>query len=166
MSLGGANHGSPNRRETMQRIAVLSIPLLTIALPIPACSPPLDRSAVEPGPAGPVPLAEPIPGVLEAGVYERSTPHSPATIHFHGSLEERYIVEPSGNLCLQFKSGPSPSFEYTGRQVGTSPDAITLAFDDDDRWSAAARLEGACLVVDYNTLMDASDFEDGVYCRP
>ena len=41
MSLGGANHGSPNRRETMRIIAVLSIPLLTIALPIPACPPPL-----------------------------------------------------------------------------------------------------------------------------
>lgn len=121
--------------------------------------------APAPEPVPPTPPAAPGPVlVVSAGVYERATPHSSSTTSFHGALEERYVVDGGGGLRLQFVSDLYGDFEYPGSQSSLWPDMTVFAFADDYRWDARVTLEGDCLVVDYNIVMDLSDFEDGMYC--
>jgi hypothetical protein len=105
------------------------------------------------------------------GVYER----------VDGVNSERYEIAEDGTFRLQFRFGGEELGGYGGTYLsylGSSGPALLLDFSafsmfpddpffppDLGRAEATAVLRDDCLVVDYNTNMDLSDFADGEYCR-
>ena len=100
-------------------------------------------------------------------VYDRVTTHHSATLSFHGTLSERFILLSNGKFRLQFVSGNYGTFEYLGT-YHSSGSTISFAFDSSGRagpWSATGSLRGDSLSVQYSFLMRLDDFEDGVFVR-
>ena len=83
----------------------------------------------------------------------------------------RYVLHQDGTFALQYLKTPDGPccrwgfFEYTGRYARVNA-SIRLDFDGHSTagaWLATGTIQGDSLVVTYNAVMVASDFEDGVY---
>jgi hypothetical protein len=97
-----------------------------------------------------------------AGTYERQTPHSLPGYH------SRYVLREDGGFELQYETVTWGNFAYTGHYWLTDS-VIDFRFDAWNRagpWDAVGTLMGDSLVVNFNTVMQLADFEDGVYERP
>ena len=126
--------------------------------PIAGSPAPVDRPAA--------PGLPPTSEVSTPGLYSRVTPHQVTSLNFHGgSLEERYVFEQDGEFRLQFESARYGDFEYLGHATRSGDLLYQLNFEADPRWTALAGFVGNCLIVDYDEVMDLSDFEDAEYCR-
>jgi len=92
-------------------------------------------------------------GVVEFGPYA-----------YHGSkLASRYVLNDDGTFALQYSSANYPFFEYRGTY---REEAGLLRFEwRDSRWDATGSLTADSLTVQYNFIMEMSDFEPGVYHR-
>jgi Tol biopolymer transport system component len=86
---------------------------------------------------------------------------------------QRFVLFPNGMFALQFVratssiSGPL-SFSYAGWYSRTDA-VLTFLFDASNTagaWTAKGVLRGDSLVVEFNTVMQLADFEDGVYVQP
>ena len=79
----------------------------------------------------------------------------------------RYVFYADGTFGLQFSSARAGFFEYRGRYTRTD---ARITFDWDGwsiagPWGATGTLSGDTLRVEYNTIMQATDFVDGMYVR-
>jgi len=87
---------------------------------------------------------------------------APADCHPRCELS-RYVLQEDGTFALQYVK--DFFFEYTGRYSRENA-SIAFAFDaNSGAWQATGTIHGDSLVVAYNTNMQLSDFEDGVYVR-
>ncbi len=78
------------------------------------------------------------------------------------TLASRFVFFDTGQFSLQFPNG---DYQGTYTQSGT---AITFQWEGWSTagpWGATATLSGDKLTVDYNTVMELTDFEDAVYTR-
>lgn len=96
-------------------------------------------------------------------IYGRVTPHYSATLSYHGTLSERYILLSNGMFRLQFVSGNHGTFEYLGA-YHSSGSTISFMFEEAS-WYSTGTLSGDSLSVEYNLDASLSDFEDGVFVR-
>lgn len=102
--------------------------------------------------------------VYNSGVtYDRVSPHSSATLSYHDTLSERYILLSNNRFRLQYVSGRYGTFEYLGA-YDSSGSTISFAFDEPG-WHATGTLTGDSLFVEYNDWASLSDFENGVFVR-
>ncbi len=98
--------------------------------------------------------------VSPVAIYERSGEHS-----YPVGLRSRYVFydnEAFGLQYLRAGSGWSRLYEYAGTR-SQADSVITFSFHGDSRWFATGTMRGDTLIVQYNTVMMLSDFEDGVY---
>ena len=107
-------------------------------------------------------LAKPGTIYVEAGaIYAYSAP-------FHNSLiSSRYVFYEDDSFELQFISGRFGFFKYTGR-IRREDTRITFEWDGWSTagpWGAVGTLRGDTMRVEYNLIMQHSDFVDGVYAR-
>ena len=96
-----------------------------------------------------------------AQVYERITPHWDPGYH------SRYVLREDSTFELQYETQTWGDFAYTGR-YSLSGSIITFDWDGWSTagpWGATGTLLGDSLVVEYNIIMQLSDFEDGVYAH-
>jgi hypothetical protein len=86
----------------------------------------------------------------------------------HGSpLASRYVLYDDGTFALQYSSAKHSFFEYRG--TFKVMDGL-VAFDWEGwsvagAWGATGSLSDDSLSVQYNIIMQLSDFADGVYLR-
>ena len=87
---------------------------------------------------------------------------SSAFTTYHGSpLSSRYVLYDDGTFVLQYSSINYPFFEYPGSYNEVNS---LMTFDFGPSWDGAKGvLNGTSLRVQYNTRMQMSDFEDGIY---
>lgn len=95
-------------------------------------------------------------------VFERVSPKK-----YTDGLSERYFLREDGTFALDFGHQTTTTAEYLG---SFSREASNLDLDFDGansagEWRATGVLDGDCLAVDYNLVMNLADFEDGAYCR-
>ena len=137
------------------RISWLAVGLLLLGWGCDASNGPAGPSSQDP--VGPSPQN---PVVI---TYDRVTPHHSATLSYHGTLSERYILLADGMFRLQFVSGVHGTFEYLGT-YHSSGSTVSFAFNGSTGY-AAGTLSGDSLFVRYDIDMILSDFEDGVFVR-
>ena len=139
------------------------------SLVAPPAAPP--AAPADPGPVSSWPPAPPFPPLARAGeIYTAadSAYDSPSSLRYHGSrLASRYVFYADGTFGLQFSSARAGFFEYRGRYARTD---ARITFDWDGwsiagPWGATGTLSGDTLRVEYNTIMQATDFVDGMYVR-
>jgi len=104
------------------------------------------------------------PGVIYAGddgLYD-------VFVRMHGSrLASRYVLYDDHTFELQFSSARFGFFAYTGR-VAKADSRLTFDWDGWSAagpWGASATVRGDSLDVEYNLVMQLTDFIDGVYVR-
>ena|SRR5688572_15312967 len=145
-------------KSILHRLAAL-LPCVAFALVVSGC----DGNENHTLPTGP-PIAPPPPTTLPAseeatpGTYRRVSPQFP-------DVEQRYVLDSSGNFRLQYVDDGDGLFEYLGNY---SRQGSWYVFDFDanaGRWAANASFRGNCVVVEYNLDMELSDFVSGEYCR-
>jgi len=90
---------------------------------------------------------------------------------YSGSYAEnfasRFVLYADGTFSLQFVSRANGFFEYTGRYARTDS-RITFDWDgwsSAGPWGATGTLSGDILHVEYNDVMQMTDFIDGDYVR-
>ena len=125
----------------------------------PAWSPDGASIVFRAGTVTPPPPADSFPPVpASALTYDRV----PADCHPRCALS-RYVLQEDGTFALQYVK--DFFFEYTGRYSRVNA-AIAFAFDaNSGAWQATGTIHGDSLVVAYNTNMQLSGFEDGLYVR-
>lgn len=95
-------------------------------------------------------------------VYERVSPSS-------SGVASRYVLFPDGAFSVEYLRTDATKlpiwFSYRGYSVRAAS-LIELAFNGTNTaagWAATAAIRGDSLIVDYNDVMEAAGFEDGVY---
>ena len=93
--------------------------------------------------------------------------HSPS-YPMHGSpLASRYVLYDDGTFALQYSSANYPFFEYRGAYREANA-LITFEWEGwsvAGPWGATGKISDDALAVQYNLIMQLSDFEDGIYIR-
>jgi hypothetical protein len=82
-------------------------------------------------------------------------------------VKSRFVLYVDGSFVLQYANGSSLIDEYRGRYV-ESAGVVTFTWDAwsaAGRWGATGVLTRESLTVEYNTVMQLTDFEDGIYVR-
>jgi hypothetical protein len=126
-----------------------------------------------PGPPASVPSvpapAPACPALSRPGVFYVGDPALyDAYIPTHWSrVASRYVFYEDGTFALQFASQRYPFFEYKGSVIRLDS---RLVFDWEGwsaagAWGATGELRGDTLRVEYNFIMQMTDFIDGVYVR-
>jgi hypothetical protein len=86
----------------------------------------------------------------------------------HGSaLASRYVLYDDGTFALQYSSANFPFFEYLGLYE-VDNGKITFSWEGwsvAGPWGAWGTLTDETLDVEYNLIMQMSDFENGRYTR-
>jgi hypothetical protein len=122
-------------------------------IPAPAPTPPATHIPTFPAISG--------PARIYVGVSSTSYP-------MHGSpLASRYVLYDDGRFALQYSSANYPFFEYRGTYSGGNGhiDFHWEGWSTAGPWGATGTLTEDSLSVEYNFIMQMSDFEDGVYVR-
>ena len=120
-----------------------------------------------PAPAPP-PRAE-FPALARPGViYVEADAIYAYSLAFHNSLiDSRYVFYDDNSFELQFVSGRFGFFTYTGR-LRREDTRITFDWDGwsvAGPWGAVGTVRGDSLHVEYNLIMQHSDFLNGVYLK-
>ena len=103
----------------------------------------------------PAPLPQP-PGSQR---YDFSAPLNYAVATY--TTTSSYVLGPGRNFALQY---PLLGGQYVGtfEQDGNR---INFRFAADGRWDAAGTLDGDSMTVEYNVIMQMSDFDNAIYKR-
>lgn len=108
------------------------------------------------------------PALPSSVVYVEATQlyNQAAFTSMHGALVSRYVLNADGSMGLQFSSARFGFFEYPGSYT-VSGDSLTLMFSNPNGppSSAGAYQYGDTLSVEYNLVMQHSDFMNGLYVR-
>ena len=89
----------------------------------------------------------------------------PARVYIGTS--SRYVLYDEGTFALQYSTARNPFFEYRGTysEANGHIDFSWEGWSAAGPWGASGTLTGDSLSVTYNSIMQMTDFEDGVYVR-
>ena len=93
--------------------------------------------------------------------------HSPLYPIHASPLASRYVLYDDGTFALQYSSANYPFFEYRGAYREANA-LITFEWEGwsvAGPWGATGKISDDALAVQYNLIMQLSDFEDGIYIR-
>ena len=172
MSIGSEVHWTVSRRRAL--VGVLLGLLTSCSSPTQpgtATGPPGTNGppTAPPSPPSTLPPAPPFPGLSRPGViYVGDDAIYDVIAPYHGSrLASRYVLYDDNSFELQFVGARFGFVKYTGR-VSRENSRITFAWDGWSTagpWGAIGTLRGDSLRVEYNLIMQHTDFIDGVYVR-
>jgi hypothetical protein len=134
-----------------------------VCLALVSCADPRLPGPTEPQSQPVTPRTPEFPALSRPGTIYLAAPGLYASIR---DLSSRYVLYEDNTFALQFV-GPGESFDYRGRY--TRADSV-VTFDWDGwssagPWGATGTLRGDQLVVQYNLVMQMTDFIDGTYVR-
>ena len=167
MSIASRAHRMGDRARTL--LGALFGLLISCTTPTePSVSP--EAPGTNPPPSTPSPPPRPaFPGLAKPGVIyvEADAIYAYSAAFHNGLIGSRFVFYDDDSFELQFVSGRFGFFTYTGR---IRREDTRIAFDWDGwstagPWGAVGTVRGDSLRVEYNLIMQHSDFVDGVYVR-
>jgi hypothetical protein len=169
MSMRSEAHSTVlGRRAVLGVLLGLSTSCGSPTQPVTASGPPPTSGPPTVPPSAPAP-APPFPGLSRPGViYAGDDSLYDTFVSRHGSrLASRYVFYDDNSFELQFVGARFGFFKYTGR-ISRTDSRITFDWDGWSAagpWAATGTLRGDSLRVEYNLVMQLTDFIDGVYVR-